>query len=417
MKQASSKSRQLAAHKRLATGLFLLMLLLYASMVWLEHANPATWIGYVKAFSEAAMVGALADWFAVTALFHHPLGLPIPHTNLIEKGKKAIGDNLGAFVVSNFLTPATIRPYIEKLEPSGFAASWLEKERNQVLFAQTIRKLLRDILSRLEDRVVVTFIARKGGALLGGIRLNQIAGKGLEYVVNRSMHEELVTTLAVWIAAYIEKQEGWIREKVNQESYFFIPKFIDRKLAEKISSGLSSFFREVAENTDHPLRAEVRSWLLGFAVRMQEEDRWEAEFRRLGAAFLSSGKLESYVSSAWTSLKAQLTDDLNDEGSAPSVFIERGLNNISKDLSADKLMQQKIDGWIRYTAYKNILRNVDQVGALISSTIGNWEGAELSQKLELEVGKDLQFIRINGTLVGGMVGLLIYSVTRFFLSS
>ncbi len=109
---APDKAAQLRAHKRLATGLFLLMVCVYAGCVWVERSHPAPWMGYVKAFSEAAMVGALADWFAVTALFHHPLGLPIPHTNLIERGKQAIGANLGSFVVSNFLTPASIRPYI-----------------------------------------------------------------------------------------------------------------------------------------------------------------------------------------------------------------------------------------------------------------------------------------------------------------
>lgn len=414
MKQESSKSAQLAAHKRLATGLFLLMLLLYAAMVWLNHQHPAAWIGYVRAFSEAAMVGALADWFAVTALFHHPLGLPIPHTNLIEKGKKAIGDNLGAFVVSNFLTPTTIRPYIEKLQPSGFAASWLAKERNRILLAQMLKKLLRDILTKLEDRAVTAFMARKAGSLLTELRLNQFAGKGLEYVVNRSMHEELVTGLAVWIASYIEKQKNWIGEKVSQESYFFIPKFVDRKLAEKISSGLTSFFREVAEDPVHPIRTEISNWLLGFADELKEEARWEEEFRKLGAAFLSSGKLETYISTAWISLKSQLLDDLENEQSAVSGFIANGVSNISAELSNDKGLQHKIDVWIRYTAYKNILRNVQQVGALISSTIGNWEGAELSNKLELEVGKDLQFIRINGTIVGGLVGLLIYSITRLF---
>lgn len=417
MKAAPSKTEQLAAHKRLATGLFLLMLLLYIAMVWLGHRDPSPVIGYIRAFSEAAMVGALADWFAVTALFHHPLGLPIPHTNLIEKGKKSIGDNLGSFVVSNFLTPSSIRPYIERLHPSRFAASWLASERNQILLRTTIRKLLRDIFSRLEDRAVTTFIARRGGALLAELRLNELLGQGLKYLVDQSLHQDLITALAARIGAYIEQHDSLIREKVSQESYFFIPKFIDKKVAEKITFGLAGFFREVVSDPEHPLRAELGKWLVAFSQELVENPRWESEFRRLSAVMLSSGKLETYAATAWSSVKARLLADLEDDSSGLSRYLSVSLSRLETELQNDVQLREKIDGWIRFTAYKNILRNVNQVGKLISSTIGDWEGDELSRKLELEVGKDLQYIRINGTLVGGLVGLIIYTITHFFIHS
>jgi uncharacterized membrane-anchored protein YjiN (DUF445 family) len=423
MKAARSKQEQLAAHKRLATGLFLLMLLVYVVMVWVEtrHAlslqSLAQAIGYIKAFSEAAMVGALADWFAVTALFHHPLGLPIPHTNLIEKGKKAIGDNLGAFVVSNFLTPASIRPYIEKLHPSRYAASWLATERNQALLNETIRKLLRDIIMKLGDREVTTFIARRGGALLGELKLNELLSQGLKYLVDHSLHQDLMTALAARIGGYIEQHDTLIKEKVSQESYFFIPKFIDKKVADKITSGLAGFFREVSADREHPLRAEIGKWLVDFSTELKENPRWESELRKMSATMFSSGRLESYASTAWSSMKNKLLEDLSNKDSGLSRYLAKSISGIAQGLSDDAALQKKIDGWVRHTAYKNILRNVDQVGNLISSTIGNWEGAELSKKLELEVGKDLQFIRINGTIVGGLVGLIIYTITHFFIHS
>src|ERR1700709_1115076 len=145
----TEKAIQLKNHKKLATGLFLLMLAIYILMVFLGHKFNAAWMGYVKAFTEAAMVGALADWFAVTALFHHPLGLPIPHTNLIENSKKTIGNNLGNFVVDNFLTAKNLRPYIEKLSITSFVVQWLEKETNKQILITEIARLLNDIVQKM----------------------------------------------------------------------------------------------------------------------------------------------------------------------------------------------------------------------------------------------------------------------------
>ena len=406
------KAAQLKAHKRLATGLFGLMLLIYIAMVWLSRAHMAAWIGYVQAFSEAAMVGALADWFAVTALFHHPLGIPIPHTNLIEKGKKSIGDNLGTFVVSNFLTAGNIRPYIKKLSVSAYAAQWLGGEKNKQLLVTEINRVLADILHKMDDRGVSAFIARKGAALLADIKLNVIVGNALHYFLDKSSHEELVTLLAQKIRIYISENEELVREKVKGESYFFIPKFVDNKLAAKITSGLAGYFEEIEKDPSHRIRAEISEQLYLFVERLRTEPKWEEEFRRLSGSLLSGGKLEEYASAAWQSLKATLLHDLGSEQSALSKYLSATITELALNLKTDPVMQQKIDGWIRHTAYKYILRNAVQVGALISNTVGNWEGNELSRKLELEVGKDLQFIRINGTIVGGLVGLLIYVLTE-----
>jgi len=406
------KAAQLKAHKRLATGLFMLMLALYIVMVWLTKTRPAVWVGYVQAFSEAAMIGALADWFAVTALFHHPLGIPIPHTNLIEKGKKSIGNNLGTFVVSNFLTAGNIRPYIQKLSVSAYAAQWLEQPKNKGLLVTEITRMLADILHKVDDRSISAFIARKGSALLADVKLNVIVGNALHYFLDKGSHEEIVTLLARKIKAFISENEALVREKVQGESYFFIPKFVDNKLAEKITSGLAGYFEEIEQDPTHRIRAEISTQLYLFVEKLRTDPRWEEEFRRLSGSMLSSGKLEEYAAAAWQSLKSTLLHELASEGSALSSYFSKTLEELAGNLKADPVLQQKIDGWIRHTAYKYILRNATQVGALISNTVGNWQGAELSRKLELEVGKDLQFIRINGTIVGGLVGLLIYALTE-----
>jgi uncharacterized membrane-anchored protein YjiN (DUF445 family) len=408
------KQRQLTAHKRLATGLFLLMVLIYALMVWMSRHYPAPWIGYVSAFAEAGMVGALADWFAVTALFHHPLGLPIPHTNLIERGKEAIGANLGDFVVSNFLNAGTIRPYILKLKVSGFAASWLGRQKNTELLISEGSRLALELLRKTDEDQVAAFIAKRGKSLLQELKLHLLVSNALGYFLDRRSEAGLVTLLARKIAGFIGENETLVREKVKAESPFFVPGFVDRKLAERITSGLVSYFEEIAADPAHRIREELRAQLYTFADQLKDEPRWETEFRNLSAAFLTEEKLREYALAAWRSLKVTLEAELQEPQSALARYLRRNIEEFQSRLEQDTELQTKIDGWIRHTAYRYILRNARQVSLLISNTIGNWPGRELSRKLELEVGKDLQFIRINGTIVGGAVGLLIYTVTALF---
>ncbi len=408
----TDKAVQLRKHKRLATGLFLLMVVVYCLMTYLSRTDSAHWIGYVKAFAEAAMVGALADWFAVTALFHHPLGLPIPHTNLIEKSKQSIGNNLGDFVVNNFLTPQNIRPYIQKLSLSAYAAEWLSAERNQELLIGELIKVLKDIVGKMDDKVMAGFIARKGSELIDTIKLNQVVAQALHYLLERKEQEKLITTLAGRIKNFIGENEEMIQEKVKEESYFFVPKFIENKLAAKISGGLSRYFEEIETDENHKIRGEINQQLSQLVEDMRTQDKWKENFEQLKSGLLSAENVNRYAADIWQSLKQTLVNELSDQHSALSRYFSRTVNELSENLKQDEALRSRIDNWIRLTAYKYILRNTDRVGDLISSTVGNWQGRELSQKLELEVGKDLQYIRINGTLVGGLVGLLIYAITH-----
>ena len=180
-----------------ATGLFVLMAVIFVVMTILEKKNPAHWIGYLRAFSEAAMVGALADWFAVTALFNYPLGLKIPHTNLIENSKERIGDNLGNFVVENFLSPQNIRPYIQKIKVSHFVGEWLSKERNQENLLNELSYIVLDILHKLDDTAVVSFIGKKAKEMSDDLQINQIIGNGLEYILDKEDHQRFITNLPV----------------------------------------------------------------------------------------------------------------------------------------------------------------------------------------------------------------------------
>ena len=309
------KQQRLTRHKQLATGLFVAMLILYSTMLYLTHTQPTlTFVGYVKAFAEAAMVGALADWFAVTALFHHPLGLPIPHTNLIMRKKNDIGENLGTFVVDNFLKAEQLRPYVAQLSIGRYLTDWLNKERNITQIKQWLTK-----------------------------------------AVEGETTERLTSKLFGSVAGYLTSHQSTLQGEINKQLPTLVPDFIKNIISESLLKGTQKLLTEAQADPEHALRTEVQGQLHTLANELP---------------FLED-------------LKAKL-----------------------------RTLQPTIDSWVQKAAYQFVLRNRHEVGRLISNTVANWDGAALSEKLELEVGKDLQFIRINGTLVGGLVGLLIYVVTQ-----
>ncbi|WP_294274501.1 DUF445 domain-containing protein [uncultured Chryseobacterium sp.] len=410
-----AKRKQLRKYKAFATGLFLLMAAVFIITTILQKSNTSHWIGYVRAFSEAAMVGALADWFAVTALFRHPLGLPIPHTNLIENSKQQLGDNLGGFVVNNFLSPENIRPYIQKLRISGFVGEWLGKEKKQGILIRNISDIVLDILNKLDDDTVSRFISDKVSEMTNDIKLNKIVGNGISYIIEKNDHQRLITSLSSQIKNYILENDEMIKDRVKKGSYNFIPAFVDNKIADKITSGLADFFGEIEEDPGHEIRNLITGKIQDFSVDLKEDPKWDEEFRSIKNDLLKPEKLNEYSRDIWASIRKTVTEELQHEDSALKKYISKNLDEFALNLKTNAALQDKIDDWVRVTAYKYILRNTHQFGNLISSTVGNWQGKELSEKLELEVGKDLQFIRVNGTLVGGLVGLIIYTIAHFFI--
>ncbi|MFV0604199.1 MAG: DUF445 domain-containing protein, partial [Niabella sp.] len=410
------KKRQLKKHKALATGLFFFMAVVYFICIWLiENHYFLSWIGYVKAFAEAAMVGALADWFAVTALFHHPLGIPIPHTNLIENRKQSIGDNLGGFVVSNFLNTATIRPYIERMQVSNFVSNWLQKEKNIDNLLTEVLWLLKDIVEKIDNRMAVKFLAHKSREMLDDVELNDVLASGVNFILQRGDDARIVNYLAKKLHDYVMENEEVVRKKVKEQSHFLIPGFVDNMIATKLTKGMANYLKEIQNQPEHKIRLDIKEQLHLAVTKIKSDAKWMEELQLIKQSLLTSNKVNEYATSAWSSLKTGIINDMSDDRSGVKRYLKKTLTGMAENLQKDELLRNKIDNWIRYNTYKYTLRNTAKVGELISTTVGNWEGKELSNKLELEVGKDLQYIRINGTLVGGLVGLLIHIITQLLV--
>lgn len=409
------KEKRLRYHKRIATALFLLMTVLYFTMVFLQKRIPDyTILGYVKAFAEAAMVGALADWFAVTALFHKPLGLPIPHTNLIENKKKDIGDNLGNFVVENFLKPENIRPYVESINIAPFIAKYLNKEKNINTLIEEVKEKLEEILQNTNDDKATSFITEKSKSLLNEIELNKLIHNSLQYLLKEKEHQKMLDFVFLKVGHYVLENKDVIRQRISKESAFFIPDFVDKILADKITAGLADYMSEIAQNQEHSVRKEIENQLVLFGNKLLNESHWTKKLEHLKETLLLSENIEKYAQNIWLYVKNFLSEDMSKSinNSVLKRYLKKSILNFAQQLQTDRQLQNRLNKWTQKTVYQFVLKNKNEAGMLISQTVGNWKGRELSEKLELEVGKDLQFIRINGTLVGGLVGLLIYAITQ-----
>lgn len=405
------KIQNLKKHKAIATGLFFLMALVYFLMVYLSTQFSVSWIGYVEAFAEAAMVGALADWFAVTALFRYPLGLKIPHTNLIENSKNAIGDNLGQFVTGNFLTPVTIRPYIEKLEVVKYVSDWLNKTSNQEMLQQELINFAKKVIKDLDDKDVVDFMTLKGEEILKQFNLQELVSSSLEYILEKQKHDDILEAIIPKAKEYIAQSDIIIKDKIN-EKHPVISFFAGRKISKGVVEGVISLLDEIENDKEHPIRLNIEKLIQDNIENIKQSPDWKLKLEALRDDFITQERLQEYASDLWLTLKQSLTDSFDNQHSVLQNYIQKNIDKLAYNLSHNQEMIFKINGWVRHFLYRMILRNVKEVESLISNTVDKWEGKQLSEKLELEVGKDLQFIRINGTLVGGLVGLIIYAVTQ-----
>lgn len=407
----ADKKAQLRLHKRIATGLFIAMALVYLSMVYLLKHTPMAWMGYVKAFSEAAMVGALADWFAVTALFRHPMGIKIPHTNLIENKKNDIGDNLGSFVTDNFLTPTSIRPYINKLEVATFLSNWLKQPKSQQLIEREVGFLIQTILTDLDEKKAIGFLTQKAKQGIDQIQWQQLIAQGLQFAIDQNEHNRLITLVLPKIQVYVEEHRTEIYEQIIEKKPL-LGLIGGKTVTNQLIKGLQAFLADIEQDEQHKVRQEISLQLHQLAQDIASSPTWKNKISETIHQFITEDVLNQYLTDFWTSSKQAILQQLEEVDSPLRAYIRQAIQSVASSLENDQELQQRLNQWTQVTLYRLALRNTQEVGTLIRTTVDRWDGRELSDKLELEVGKDLQFIRINGTLVGGLVGLLIYCITQ-----
>jgi uncharacterized membrane-anchored protein YjiN (DUF445 family) len=387
----------------------LILLALMAVLFGLTLGRPEPGMGWVNAFAEAGMVGALADWFAVVALFRHPLGIPIPHTAIIPKRKDSIGDNLARFVSDHFLAPDVVRRRLASVNLAGNAAKWLKTPRGEARAAELAATAASSMLDALSEDEVRGFISRLGNRQLEQVELAPLAGRTLNWLIADGRHQEMLTQAFRFSMVALADNRELIRGNVQRESPWWLPGFIDDRIMVQMLSRVETLLLELSLSPEHPVREEFNEWMAQWAEALQNDP----EYRRWGKKFkqglLENDELQNYLFTLWRDLAEGLRRDLQDPESVLRKELLRLLQGFTDELSKDGEIQLWVNGWLQEAAVSLVDEHRDSIAGLISDTVRTWDPVETSGRVEAAIGRDLQFIRINGTLVGGLVGVLIHA--------
>lgn len=406
----AERQRRLSRMKRWATGLLLLSTVIFVTARLLEPQHP--WLGFVRATAEAAMIGGLADWFAVTALFKHPLGIPIPHTAIIPNRKDRVGVTLGMFVQRNFLNRDVVAHRLAALRPAERIAQWMMEPASGRAFARQIARALSAGANVLGDDDVQAMI---GHTLLQRIRRLQIApilGRMLSVLTAGNRHQVLLDDAIRLTARAISENQDIIRERVESESPWWIPGAIDDRIAKRIVAALERTMQAVHDDPDHPLRQRFDLALDEFIVRLQASPEVILKAEQVKEEVLNADAVKAFSASLWADAKQGIARYADDpEGFNPEA-IQRGLGAMGEAVLTDPELMAKVDAWITDAVVSVVKRYEQEVAELIAHTVRQWDPKATSRRIELAIGRDLQFIRINGTLVGGLAGLALYTLQR-----
>ncbi len=399
---------QLSKARRLATGLLVAMAILFVVARLLQPAYP--YLSFVSAFAEAAMVGALADWFAVTALFRSPLGLPIPHTAIIPRNKDRIGDSLSNFLEHNFITQEIIREELRPIDFAGAAAGWLSKPENSRAISRQIVRSIPALLRVIEDDDVRQFMQSRLTSALEHTKFAPLVAEVLAVLVASGHHRALFDHLIALAARALEHNKPYIRWKIHENSPRWMPKAIDEKFYLRLLDAVQSTLDEMRDE-DSEWRLRFQNAVDGFIERLRTSPEYEAKLAAVLSDILGHPLVRNYTIEVWHDVKSRLLADAASPDSQMVAKLDRAFWSFSNELLRDKRVQKKLNQWIRIFATGVVVARRETIADLVSRVIRKWDADTMSRKLELHVGKDLQYIRINGTIVGGLVGLVLHAIS------
>ncbi|HEY7637029.1 MAG TPA: DUF445 family protein [Gemmatimonadales bacterium] len=407
---AETKRERLDQMKRRATGLLVLATIIFVVTRLYEARYP--WLGYLRATAEAAMVGGVADWFAITALFRHPLGIPIPHTAIVPSRKDRIGRSLGNFVQNNFLSREVLGAKLQAAELSRRAAEWLREPEHSRALALHAIGVLRGASEVVRDEDVHALLDRSVVEPLRRAPIAPALAKGLSLLTVNDRHQRLLDQVVKGLSGLVLQNQELIRRRIREESPWWVPDFVDDRVHDKVMGAIERTLLEVGANPAHPLRQQFDALLSEWIVELQESPEAMARAEAIKQQIFDNPTSKRLSASLWEELKRALerrAQAAND--GAPGGF-DRWLNALAEAALEDQALLDKVDGWMIEAVLSVIDQHRNEVGQLISNTVSSWDPEETSRRIELQIGRDLQFVRINGTLVGGLVGLILYVLSK-----
>ncbi|CAN5336431.1 DUF445 domain-containing protein [soil metagenome] len=408
----AERARGLRRMKLVALGFLIAATVIFLVCTWAQSQGAGPWVGYVRAAAEAGMVGALADWFAVTALFKHPLGIPIPHTAIIRRKKDQLGEGLGNFVRENFLSPAVVETKIRDADVAGRLGKWLAHPDNAARVAGESATVLRVVVELLRDEDVQQVIDKMIVRRLAEPQWGPPVGRVLSTMLAENRQEALIQLLCDRAFEWALNAGETIERVVTRDSPTWSPKFVDQLLGERIHRELMDFTDKVRRNPNHELRQSANRFLFEFADDLQNDSATIAKAEAIKEQLMARDEVSSAAETAWRTLKRLVLEGVDDPSSALRTRVAESVVRIGGSLCSDAELRDKVDNWIVRAAQHLVSQYGVEITAIITETIERWDADEASRRIELHVGRDLQFIRINGTVVGSLAGLVIYSVAQ-----
>ncbi len=404
------RRRALRVMKGVALGALLGMALIFAVSFPLQR--EAEWLQYVRAAAEGGMVGALADWFAVTALFRHPLGLPIPHTAIIPRRKDEIGRQLGEFVETNFLEGDVVRTKLESTPLSARAGAWLADPAHADRVAAEGATLATSILTALDDDDVQGLIEDLAREHLLSPDWGPSIGGWLQRVVGSGAHHGAVDlaldNIAVWLGNNRDTFQGLVSRRLPS----WVPSMAARLVDDTVYREAVQFVDAVRADPGHQARGAIDGYLARLADNLQHDPATMVRLEEAKAAVFDSPRVRQLAADAWNTAKAGLLRSLADPESALRRRASAALAEVGERLQHDVTLQKRVDGWVTDAAVFVVGRYRHDIASIITDTVERWDAEETTEKIELMVGRDLQYIRLNGTIVGALAGLVIFTVAH-----
>ncbi len=408
----ATKRRDLRKMKVVATGFLAFATVVYLICRWQESRGAGEWVGYVRAASEAGMVGALADWFAVTALFKHPLGIPIPHTAIIRKKKDQLGSSLGSFVGSNFLAPDVVSEKVRSAQIPLRLGTWLAEPQNAERVAAESATILHGAVEVLKDEDITQIIDSTIVKRLGDPQWGPPIGRVLDELIKENRQLPLIDMLAERAHQWALGSEETIERVVSRDSPTWSPKFVDALLGEKIYKELVEFTWKVRSNPQHELRLAANKFLVDYAHDLQNDPATIEKAESLKAQIMGREEITGLAAATWKVAKRLITESVDDPSSTLRRKFSENVASWGARIRDDEELRAKVDGWLLGGARYVASNYADEITTIITDTVARWDADEASRKIELQVGRDLQFIRINGTVVGSFAGLVIYTLSH-----
>ena len=394
-----------------ATALLVVMAAVFLTARQFSGVHPA--VGYIIAFSEAAMVGGLADWFAVTALFRHPLGIPIPHTAIIPENKNRIADAMAQFLRDNFLIPPVVARRLRSMNLAGAAGEWLADP------AKGGSSRLRDGAAELAAQVLGSLDRdRLGNQVRGGLfrqidklEVSPLLGQMLNTTIADQRHMPVIDSLVRWAGLTLEDNEGLLRDMIHRRANAVLRwTGLDETLANSVLDGLYKLLAEVIVDPQHPLRGKIEEGLSKLAQDLQNDPELRGRVERMKGELVGNPAVSTWWQGVWERLRTGLLERLRRPAGDGSSQLGEALQELGRHLRDDPALQHQINRFARRTLVGISVRYGDKIVQLVSETVKRWDGETISGRIEGAVGRDLQFIRVNGTLVGGLVGVVLHMI-------